>query len=41
MNSVNTGWVIGGAILVLLVGLSYFSNGSGAHHPPKTVTQQK
>jgi hypothetical protein len=47
MSNVNTGWAIGAVIIVLLVGLSYFYNGSGAHHPksgnssPNAVTQQK
>ena len=45
MSNVNTGWAIGAVIVVLLVGLSYFYNGSGTHlkssNPPNAVTQQK
>ncbi|YBW37914.1 hypothetical protein ACMYR2_0405 [Nitrobacter sp. TKz-YC01] len=38
MSSVKTGWIIGGAILVLLVSLSSFYTGSGTHSP-NTATQ--
>ena len=31
MTNVNTGWTIGVAILVLLVGLSFFYTGRGPH----------
>ena len=44
MSNVNTGWAIGAVIVVLLVGLSYFYNGSGTHlkpGPAHAVTQQK
>jgi hypothetical protein len=44
MSNVNTGWAIGAVVVVLLVGLSYFYNGSGTHlkpGPANAVTQQK
>lgn len=44
MTRVNTGWIIGGAILVLLLSLSVFYTGRGTHaksgaNPPNAVTQ--
>ena len=44
VNNITAGWAIGGAILVLLVGLSIFYTGSDTHpksseNPPNAVTQ--
>ncbi|WP_274533936.1 hypothetical protein [Nitrobacter vulgaris] len=34
MSSVRQGWVIGGAVIVLLVLFSSFYNGTGTHYRP-------
>ncbi len=34
MSSVRQGWVIGGAVVVLLVLFSSFYNGTGTHYRP-------
>jgi len=34
MSSVRQGWVIGGAVVVLLVLVSSFYNGTGTHYRP-------
>jgi hypothetical protein len=42
MTSVKTGWTIGGAILVLLLTLSFFYTGRGPHpSAPNAVTQSQ
>jgi hypothetical protein len=45
-NNITTGWAIGGAILLLLLGLSFFYNGRGTssksgENPPNAVTQSQ
>ncbi len=43
INNKRNGWIIGAAILVLLLGLSVFYTGRGTHskgeNPPNSITQ--
>lgn len=40
MSSVKTGWIIGGAILVLLVSVSTVYTGRGTHSSPTAAQSQ-